>query len=363
MLSSNDEVFLRRAVTIAGNGLFSARPNPRVGCVIAKNGRVIGEGWHVRAGDAHAEINALASASDSTVGADVYVSLEPCSHTGRTPPCVDALIEAGVARVITATTDPNPKVCGEGVSRLRASGIEVVVAESDFGAIELNSGFFKRMLTGRPQIRLKIAATLDGRTAAHDGSSRWITGAEARADVHRLRARSCAVVTGIGTVLADDPRLTARVDGTFAQPMRVIVQGRRRIPEDAQLFNEPGRIVLVQPESDYSHAALPEDVGVLVLSDEPESVNLEALIRFLSEQECNEVLLESGPTLSGAFLAQGLVDEIWVYQSAGLLGDRGRAMFELDGVNTISDQIALHLKEVTRMGEDLRLIYTPRGSS
>ncbi len=363
MLSSNDEVFLRRAVKIAENGLFSARPNPRVGCVIVKNGRVIGEGWHVRAGEAHAEINALASASDSTAGADVYVSLEPCSHTGRTPPCVDALIEAGVARVITATTDPNPKVYGEGVNRLRASGIEVVVAESDFGAAELNSGFFKRMTTGRPQIRLKIAATLDGRTAARDGSSRWITGAEARADVHRLRARSCAVVTGIGTVLADDPRLTARVDGVLAQPIRVIVQGRRRIPMDARLFNEPGRIVLVQPESDCSNEALPDDVGTVVFSDGSGSVDLEALIRFLSEQECNEVLIESGPKLSGAFLAQGLVDEIWVYQSAGLLGDRGRAMFELDGVNTIADQMALHLKEVTRMEEDLRLIYTPRGSS
>ncbi len=363
MLSSNDEVFLRRAVKIAENGLFSARPNPRVGCVIVKNGRVIGEGWHVRAGEAHAEINALASASDSTAGADVYVSLEPCSHTGRTPPCVDALIEAGVARVITATTDPNPKVYGEGVNRLRASGIEVVVAESDFGAAELNNGFFKRMLTGRPQIRLKIAATLDGRTAARDGSSRWITGAEARADVHRLRARSCAVVTGIGTVLADDPRLTARVDGVLAQPIRVIVQGRRRIPMDARLFNEPGRIVLVQPESDCGNEALTDDVGVAVLPGESGSVDLEALIRFLSEQECNEVLIESGPKLSGAFLAQGLVDEIWVYQSAGLLGDRGRAMFELDGVNTIADQMALHLKEVTHMGEDLRLIYTPRGSS
>ncbi len=363
MLSSNDEVFLRRAVKIAENGLFSARPNPRVGCVIVKNGRVIGEGWHVRAGEAHAEINALASASDSTAGADVYVSLEPCSHTGRTPPCVDALIEAGVARVITATTDPNPKVYGEGVNRLRASGIEVVVAESDFGAAELNNGFFKRMLTGRPQIRLKIAATLDGRTAARDGSSRWITGAEARADVHRLRARSCAVVTGIGTVLADDPRLTARVDGVLAQPIRVIVQGRRRIPMDARLFNEPGRIVLVQPESDCSNEALPDDVGTVVFSDGSGSVDLKALTRFLSEQECNEVLIESGPKLSGAFLAQGLVDEIWVYQSAGLLGDRGRAMFELDGVNTIADQMALHLKEVTRMEEDLRLIYTPRGSS
>ncbi len=363
MLSSNDEVFLRRAVKIAENGLFSARPNPRVGCVIVKNGRVIGEGWHVRAGEAHAEINALASASDSTAGADVYVSLEPCSHTGRTPPCVDALIDAGVARVITATTDPNPKVYGEGVNRLRASGIEVVVAESDFGAAELNNGFFKRMLTGRPQIRLKIAATLDGRTAAHDGSSRWITGAEARADVHRLRARSCAVVTGIGTVLADDPRLTARVDGVLAQPIRVIVQGRRRIPMDARLFNEPGRIVLVQPESDCGNEALTDDVGVAVLPGESGSVDLKALTRFLSEQECNEVLIESGPKLSGAFLAQGLVDEIWVYQSAGLLGDRGRAMFELDGVNTIADQMALHLKEVTHMGEDLRLIYTPRGSS
>ncbi len=363
MLSSNDEVFLRRAVKIAENGLFSARPNPRVGCVIVKNGRVIGEGWHVRAGEAHAEINALASASDSTAGADVYVSLEPCSHTGRTPPCVDALIEAGVARVITATTDPNPKVYGEGVNRLRASGIEVVVAESDFGAAELNSGFFKRMLTGRPQIRLKIAATLDGRTAARDGSSRWITGAEARADVHRLRARSCAVVTGIGTVLADDPRLTARVDGVLAQPIRVIVQGRRRIPMDARLFNEPGRIVLVQPESDCGNEALTDDVGVVVFSDGSGSVDLEALIRFLSEQECNEVLIESGPKLSGAFLAQGLVDEIWVYQSAGLLGDRGRAMFELDGVNTIADQMMLHLKEVTHVGEDLRLIYSPRGSS
>jgi diaminohydroxyphosphoribosylaminopyrimidine deaminase/5-amino-6-(5-phosphoribosylamino)uracil reductase len=363
MLSSNDEVFLRRAVRIAENGLFSARPNPRVGCVIVKNGRVIGEGWHVRAGEAHAEINALASASDSTAGADVYVSLEPCSHTGRTPPCVDALIEAGVARVITATTDPNPKVYGEGVNRLRASGIEVVVAESDFGAAELNSGFFKRMLTGSPQIRLKIAATLVGSTAARDGSSRWITGAEARADVHRLRARSCAVVTGIGTVLADDPRLTARVDGVLAQPIRVIVQGRRRIPMDARLFNERGRIVLVQPESDCSNEALPDDVGTVVFSDGSGSVDLKALTRFLSEQECNEVLIESGPKLSGAFLAQGLVDEIWVYQSAGLLGDRGRAMFELDGVNTIADQMTLHLKEVTHVGEDLRLIYSPRGSS
>lgn len=360
MLSANDEQLLRRAVSLAEKGLYTTRPNPRVGCVIARQGRVIGEGWHSHAGEGHAEINALATVSDSTEGAHVYVSLEPCSHHGKTPPCVDALIQAKVGRVVIAMADPNPRVLGEGMRTLQAAGIEVVVAESDFGAVDLNRGFVMRMTQDRPQIRLKIASTLDGRTAAQDGSSRWITGGEARADVHRLRARSCAVITGIGTVLDDDPRLTARVDEPIEQPMRVIVQGQRRAPLDARLFSEEGRIILIVPDSNPEPKVLASGTNTVSLPSVSGRVDLHELVAFLAGEQCNEVLVEAGPRLSGAFLRAGLIDELWVYQSPSMLGHQGRAMLELDSIATINDQISYSLKDVTRMEEDLRLIYVPR---
>ena len=360
MLSANDEQLLRRAVSLAEKGLYTTRPNPRVGCVIARQGRVIGEGWHSHAGEGHAEINALANASDSTEGAHVYVSLEPCSHHGKTPPCVDALIQAKVERVVIAMADPNPKVFGEGIRALQAAGIAVDVAESDFGAVDLNRGFVMRMTQDRPQIRLKIASTLDGRTAAQDGSSRWITGREARADVHRLRARSCAVITGVGTVLDDDPRLTARVEEPIEQPMRVIVQGQRRVPSGARLFAEEGRIVLIAPDAHPKPKVAANRTNTVSLPSVSGRVDLHELVAFLAGEECNEVLVEAGPTLSGAFLKAGLVDELWVYQSASMLGHQGRAMLELDNIPTINDQISLSLTDVMRIGEDLRLIYVPR---
>lgn len=342
-----------RALELARNSLYLSDPNPRVGCVIVRDGSIVAEGWTQAAGSAHAEIHALERLGGEARGADVYVTLEPCSHTGRTGPCADALIAAGVRRVFAAMVDPNPLVAGEGVERLRQAGIEVHVGLGEEEAATLNPGFLRRMRGGLPWVRVKLGASVDGRTADARGASRWITSEAARADVQRWRARSSAVVTGIGTVLADDPALNVRIEGAAFQPLRVVLDSRGRMPRQARIFTMPGEVLVVT-------AAQKADAmdNCMVLAG-PQKVDLLAVLRVLAERRCNEVLVEAGPTLCGAFARSGLVDEYVIYLAPRLLGARGLGMFDLGEDATLADALALEFVEVTHIGPDLRVIARP----
>ena len=361
-----DRRHMMRALELARRGLYSTDPNPRVGCVIAHGERVVGEGWHRYAGEPHAEIHALAAAGGGAAGATAYVTLEPCRHTGRTGPCTRALIEARVARVVAAMRDPNPRVAGRGFAELAAAGVEVETGLLEAEAGRLNRGFVSRYERGRPWVRCKLAATLDGRTATATGESRWITGEAARADVHRLRARAGAVLTGIGTLLADDPRLDARVEdaGCLAPPMRVIADSRLRTPPTARVFSAPGR-VLVATSRDASSAPALRDAGAEIVSipDAGGRVALGDLMTALAERGVNEVHTECGPTLAGALLESDLVDEVMVYLAPTLLGDAARGMFTLPMVAAMRDRIGLDITGVERVGADLRIDALPRAKS
>ena len=314
---ADDRRFMAEALRLARLGLYSTPPNPRVGCVIVKDGDIIGCGFHRRAGAAHAEIAALADARQPVAGATLYVTLEPCSHHGRTPPCAEALVAAGVARVVIASEDPNPLVAGRGVQRLRDAGITVECGVLEREAQELNPGFFQRMQTGMPWVRCKLAMSIDGRTAMASGESKWITGEAARNDVQRLRARSCAVVSGSETVLRDDPRLDVRVeeiDGIVVrrQPLRVIVDSQLRVPATARVFGLPGDVIVATARHDPQREQALAAVGATIvhLPEHKGRVDLQALMRHLAKMQCNEVLLEAGATLAGAAVATGLVDEL-----------------------------------------------------
>ena len=361
-----DRRHMMRALALARRGLYSTDPNPRVGCVIAHGERIVGEGWHRYAGEPHAEIHALAAAGGGAAGATAYVTLEPCRHTGRTGPCTRALIEAQVARVVAAMRDPNPRVAGRGFAELAAAGIEVETGLLEAEAGRLNRGFVSRYERGRPWVRCKLAATLDGRTATAAGESRWITGEAARADVHRLRAQAGAVLAGIGTLLADDPRLDARVEdaGCLAPPMRVIADSRLRTPPTARVFSAPGRI-LVATSRDASSAPALRDAGAEIVSipDAGGRVALGGLMTALAERGVNEVHTECGPTLAGALLESGLVDEVVVYLAPTLLGDAARGMFSLPMVAAMRDRIGLDIEGVERVGADLRIDALPHARS
>ena len=358
-----DHRHMTRALKLARRGLYSTEPNPRVGCVITRGERIVGEGWHRYAGEPHAEINALAAAGGEAAGATAYVTLEPCGHTGRTGPCTQALIQAGVERVVAAMVDPNPRVAGRGFAELAEAGIEVESGLLEAEARTLNRGFASRFERGRPWVRCKLAATLDGRTATAAGESRWITGEAARADVHRLRAQAGAVLTGIGTVLADDPRLDARIEGAdcLAPPMRVIVDSHLRTPPAAKLFSAPGRVLIATGEDTTSARPL-LDAGAEVVSlpRADGRIALGALMSALAERGINEVHTECGPTLAGALLESGLVDEVVVYLAPALLGDAARGMFTLPAVAAMSDRIRLEFSDVTQVGADLRIDAVPR---
>jgi diaminohydroxyphosphoribosylaminopyrimidine deaminase/5-amino-6-(5-phosphoribosylamino)uracil reductase len=368
MFSDFDRFAMQRALTLAARGLESTDPNPRVGCVIAQRGRIVGEGWHERAGEAHAEIAALLAAGTQAAGASLYVTLEPCSHQGRTPPCTDALIAARVARVVYATADPNPLVDGRGAAALRAAGIAVEAGLLEQEATELNAGFFRRMRLGRPLVRVKLAMSLDGRTALANGESRWITGEAARQDVQRWRARSSAVLTGIGTVLADDPRLDVRLppeaeEAPRRQPLRVVLDTRLRTPDKARLFEVPGDVLIL------TALAAPNDAHVARLSARgarieslPAAGNrlaLPAVIDRLGELELNEVLVEAGATLAGELLRQSLADELLLYVGPRLLGPSARALVNLPDLRELKDAPAFALLEMQQLGEDLRLRLRP----
>lgn len=357
---------MARALKLAAKGLYSTSPNPRVGCVIVKDGQIIGEGWHQQAGQPHAEVNALRMAGDHAQGATAYVTLEPCSHYGRTPPCALGLIEAGVARVAGACKDPNPSVAGRGFQMLRDAGIEVLESCLNEEAEQLNVGFMKRMRTGLPYVRIKLAQSLDGRTAMASGESQWITGPQARQDVQRLRARSCAVLTGADSVLIDNPSMTVRPAETgieqpqhlWRQPLRVLVDGQQRVPTNVNFFQPTSPILIAscQPASSQqslahvSHWQSPESSNG--------KVNLRALLEELAQRGINELLVETGAKLAGAFVAANLVDELVVYTAPTLLGSQARPLLQLP-FERMSEQRRWQWADVRMVGQDLKLTLTP----
>lgn len=359
---------MAEAVRLAWQGRYSTHPNPNVGCVIVNDGRVVGRGWHPRAGEPHAEVFALREAGERARGATAYVTLEPCSHQGRTPPCADALIEAGVKRVVAAMQDPNPLVAGQGLARLRAAGIAVETGLLEAQARQLNPGYIQRMQHGRPWVRLKLAASLDGHTAMASGESQWITGEAARRDVQRLRAQSSAIVTGIGTVLADDPSMTVRLDAAqlngvepVRQPLRVVLDSQLRMPATARLLQRPGDTLVLTGNTDQAawqslQTAGADVAAVRTAADRPDPA---AVLALLAERGINEVLLECGPTLAGAFMTAGLVDELILYLAPHLMGDAARGLFRLPGLEKMQDRIPLTWADVRRVGTDLRLTLKP----
>jgi diaminohydroxyphosphoribosylaminopyrimidine deaminase/5-amino-6-(5-phosphoribosylamino)uracil reductase len=363
--SADDHRHMGRALALAARGLYTTDPNPRVGCVLVKNGAIVGEGWHERPGAPHAEALALAAAGERARGATAYVTLEPCAHQGRTPPCADALIAAQVARVVCAGEDPNPLVNGQGATRLRAAGIAVETGCLRGAAEALNPGFLSRFRVGRPYVRVKIASSLDGRSALADGSSRWITGEAARADVQRLRARSSAIVTGAGTVRADDPRLTVRdpaLSPTSRQPLRVVLGGTRGVPASAHVFEAPESALIFTPDSRMAWARAAAARGVKVESvaeGESGRVQLAAVLTSLARREVNEVLVEAGATLSGAFLSAGLVDELILYQAPTLLGPSARPLADWPLLTAMEQRPQLRLADLRQVGTDLRLTLVP----
>jgi diaminohydroxyphosphoribosylaminopyrimidine deaminase / 5-amino-6-(5-phosphoribosylamino)uracil reductase len=361
--SPTDLVWMRRALAKANDAIFRSDPNPRVGCVLVKEGRVIGEGATQSPGNAHAEIEALRAAradGQDVRGATAYVTLEPCSHFGRTPPCADALIDAGLARVVAAMEDPNPLVGGEGLRRLRDAGIAVDCGLLGDEARELNIGFVSRMTRRRPWVRMKLAASLDGRTALANGRSQWITGATARADGHRWRARASALLTGIGTVKLDDPRLDVRDVETPRQPWRVLVDSRFDVSVDARIVNNvregKGLLVVGAVDDPPKRAAL-VDAGceTIVLPNADGKVDLPALLVELARREVNELHVEAGGKLNGSLLREGCVDELLIYLAPSLLGP-GMPMIELPPIDDLSARRLLTYHDVERVGEDLRIV-------
>jgi diaminohydroxyphosphoribosylaminopyrimidine deaminase/5-amino-6-(5-phosphoribosylamino)uracil reductase len=357
VFTADDHRYMARALELAGRGLYTTAPNPRVGCVIVHDGTVAGEGWHERAGSAHAEVNALAAAGSRARGATAYVSLEPCVHQGRTGPCTETLIRAGVARVVAAMQDPNPQVSGKGSERLQQAGIAVETGLMAEDARELNVGFVSRMTRGRPWIRMKVAASLDGRTALANGRSQWITGEEARRDGHHWRARSCAVLTGAGTVRDDDPRLTVRDVSTTRQPLRVVVDSKLETPPAAKILEGGGVLVAAAREDKAKIAALKaRGAEVVVMPNSAGKVELGDLFRELGRRELNEVHVEAGFRLNGSLVREGFVDELLVYLAPSIIGDKGHGMFELPELTELAGRRQLVMRDLRAVGGDIRVL-------
>jgi diaminohydroxyphosphoribosylaminopyrimidine deaminase / 5-amino-6-(5-phosphoribosylamino)uracil reductase len=354
--NDEDRAHMSRALMLAERALYTTSPNPRVGCVVVRNGAVVGEGWHERPGEAHAEVAALAQAQGTAKGATVYVTLEPCNHFGRTPPCVNALIDAKIARVIAASRDPNP-LASEGAARLRAAGIQVEFGLMEEAARELNIGFFARHTRGRPWVRMKIAASLDGRTALDNGKSQWITHAPARQDGHHFRARSCVVLTGIGTVRDDNPQLTVRDVATTRQPLRVLVDSRLEVALDAKVL-AGGNVLVAAATTDAAKIQALEAIGaeVLVMPNPHGKVELPDLLTELGRRGWNEIHVEAGNRLNGSMLREGLIDEIVVYLAPSLIGESGRGMFSLPSLASLDEQVPLTIRDVRMVGPDVRII-------
>ena len=348
---------MSRALLLAKKGIYTTAPNPNVGCVLVKEGEVVGEGWHERAGEAHAEINALNQAGKNAEGATAYVTLEPCCHQGKTPPCSDALIKAKVKRVVTAMIDPHVKVAGKGLKQLEAAGILVEQGLLEEQAKELNLGFIKRMQKRLPYVRCKLAMSLDGRTAMASGESKWITSSAAREDVQHLRARSSAILTGVGTVLADDPSMTVRLESVDAQPIRVVVDTNLSMPTDAKMLKEAGQTVLMTCSADEGITQVLKDAGadIHMMPFCNTNVDLTSVLQQLSDMQINDVLLETGATLSGAMLQAGLIDELIIYMAPVLMGNEARGLFALPGLDSMQDKIELEIIDQRVVGKDIRI--------
>ncbi len=353
-----DHGMMARALRLAEQGLFSTSPNPRVGCVLVRDGEIVGEGWHEKAGGPHAEVHALRAAGERARGATAYVTLEPCSHHGRTPPCAEALIKAGVSRVVSAMQDPTPLVAGRGLALLQASGIETASGLLESEAQELNVGFVSRMTRGRPWLRLKAAASLDGKTALNNGLSQWITGPAARLDGQRWRARACAILTGIGTVRDDDPQLNVRDIDTPRQPLRVVVDSRLEISQAARILQGAGPVLVVAAVGDPGKVAQLADLGVevAILPNASGKVDLAALLELLGGRGINEVHAEAGFKLNGSLLREGLLDELLLYLAPCLIGHQASGLFNLPELESLDGKRLLQLRDVRQLGEDIRLI-------
>lgn len=357
-----DRQYMRRALELAANGLYSAHPNPRVGCVIVKNGKVVGEGWHRKTGEAHAEVAALEAAGTAAAGATAYVSLEPCAHVGKTPPCANALIDAGIVRLVAAMQDPDPRVAGKGLAMAKDAGITTSVGLLAADALRLNEGFVSRVTRGRPFVRLKIAASLDGATAMKSGESQWITGEEARQDVQRLRAASGAVLTGIETVLKDDPSLNVRNGGLgddLPQPVRIVLDSRLRMPTDARMLGLPGRTLVFGAQGADGGALEAAGAEIMILASGDGRPELSAVLEHLAQMEINDVLVETGPVLAGAFLAAGLVDELVIYQSPHIMGSETRGMVETPDLLGLDQRLNFRVIDSSVVGSDTRLTLRP----
>jgi len=355
----NDQQLMQRVLDLAIQGQTTTQPNPMVGCVIVNDGEIVGEGYHHAAGDLHAEREALKQAGEKARGATVYVNLEPCCHQGRTPPCTDGLIDAGVSRVVAAMGDPNPLVEGGGFELLNGAGIDVQSSVLKEQAIWLNRGFVSRMALQKPWVVLKSAATLDGRTAAHDGESKWITGAAARADVQTLRSQTSAIITGIGTVLADDPEMNVRLDNTQRQPLRVLLDGALQVPLEARIIGSDEKLVIFTLSEDHTKIAELIEAGAEVIQQTAKQgqtrLDLDEVVKELAKWQCNEIFIEAGQTLSGAFLESGLVDELALFYAGSLLGDKGKSMFAFDAPLPFANRVEFTVKNVAMVGDDIRV--------
>jgi diaminohydroxyphosphoribosylaminopyrimidine deaminase/5-amino-6-(5-phosphoribosylamino)uracil reductase len=356
MYSRRDHEYMARALKLAERGLYTTTPNPRVGCVIERGGEVVGEGWHEAAGKPHAEVNALKQAGDRARGATAFVTLEPCSHHGRTPPCTDALIRAGIVRVVAAMQDPNPEVAGSGFARLQTSGVEVNQGALEDEARELNIGFVSRMTRARPWVRLKVAASLDGRTALANGRSQWITGEAARADGHHWRARACAVLTGIGTLRDDDPQLNVRLVETPRQPLKVLIDSRLEAPPGSKLFQGGKTLIFAGDENERADLLRATGAEIVVLPNAHGKVELPAMLEELAKRGVNELHVEAGHRLNGSLLSEGCVDELLVYLAPSVIGSTGQGMFQLPEIAGLSQQKHLSIAEVARIGDDVRIL-------
>lgn len=363
----NDHAYMAEAMRLARKGLFTVRINPRVGCVLVKGGRIVGHGYHAYAGQQHAEINAINNAAEDVENSTVYVTLEPCSHHGKTPPCTESLVAAGIRRVVVATQDPNPLVNGKGLAYLNEKGLETHCNVLENEALELNKGFFQRMRTGRPYVTVKSAISLDGKTALSSGKSQWITCQAARLDVHKLRARSCAILTGIGTVLADDPLLSVRLsheqlglEAKPEQPIRAVVDTHLRIPESAKMLQSPGRTIVYTGSKDTSKIdRLQRENVEIVKMQATEMLELAEVLQDLGARGINEVLIEAGATLVGSLLHQGLVDEMVIYMAPHLIGETGKGLAGLPMITDMQDRLAMRVEEISAIGVDIRLRVRP----
>lgn len=360
-----DYQYMARAIFLAKKGWYTTHPNPRVGCVIVKNDQIIGEGWHKRAGQAHAEINALNAVQQTPQNATAYVTLEPCSHSGKTPPCANALIDAGVSRVVIAMQDPNPQVAGQGIQRLKEAGIAVSVGLLEEQVRELNPGFIKRMEKGLPWVRVKLAMSLDGRTAMASGESQWITGSEARRDVQRLRASADAILTGVSTIIADDPSLNVRltaddlgIEGKIRQPLKVILDSDLKTPRNSKVFKLEGKTLIVVAQDATGNIEEYKELGVSFVSfkrDNRKHLPLKELLQELAKQEINEIHTEAGATLCGALIAEKLVDEVIIYIAPSFMGSDARGLLNISGLDKMKDKITFSIQDIRSVGKDWRI--------